>query len=213
MNITAILIMDFLISFIGNALPFFGEAYTVYASLTLLDIKSSIQYVILVIIVTAAGASISKNASYALGYALRRPLGKTSAVKLIILLSNKAPLWVLVIILAALPGLPLDDYLYIGTGAASINPLRLNAYILIGKLIKSSVEIPIELLLFSSLYGVLRPSMGLSTFQVIMAVIFTALAFVVFKINWIRIYVKLQERIHLLPRIEDNIGNFDRGNT
>ncbi len=107
MNITALLIMDFLISFIGNALPFFGEAYTVYAALTLLDIKSPMQYVVLVIAVTAIGASISKNVSYALGYALRKPpLRRTSAVKLIMLLSNKAPLWVLVIILAALPGLP-----------------------------------------------------------------------------------------------------------
>ncbi len=84
---------------------------------------------------------------------------------------------VLVIILAALPGLPpLDDYLYIGTGAASINLAKLNAYILIGKLIKGSVEIPIELLLFSSLYGLLKPSMALSTFQLVMAVLFTALA-------------------------------------
>ncbi|WP_054854760.1 hypothetical protein [Vulcanisaeta sp. JCM 16161] len=48
----------------------------------------------------------------------------------------------LVIILAALPGLPLDDYLYIGTGAASINPLKLNAYILVGKLIKAPSKYP-----------------------------------------------------------------------
>lgn len=177
MNIIAILIMDFFISFIANALPFFGEAYTVYASLTLLSIKPSIQYVALVIIITALGASISKNVSYALGYALKRPLRRTSAVKLIMLLSNNAPLWILVIVLAALPGLPLDDYVYIGTGgAASINPLKLNAYILIGKLIKSSVEIPIELLLFSSIYEALKPSMGLTIFQVIMAIIFTVLA-------------------------------------
>ncbi|WP_054854761.1 hypothetical protein [Vulcanisaeta sp. JCM 16161] len=93
MNIIAILVMDFFISFIGNALPFFGEAYTVYASLTLLGVKSSTPYVVLAIIVTAIGASISKNVSYALGYVLRRPLKKTSAVKLIMLLSDKAPLW------------------------------------------------------------------------------------------------------------------------
>ncbi|ADN51390.1 hypothetical protein [Vulcanisaeta distributa] len=203
MNITALLIMDFLISFIGNALPFFGEAYTVYAALTLLGIKSPMQYVVLVIAVTAIGASISKNVSYALGYALRKPLRRTSAVKLIMLLSNKAPLCVLVIILAALPGLPLDDYLYISTGAASINLAKLNAYILIGKLIKGSVEIPIELLLFSSLYGLLKPSMALSTFQLVMAVLFTALAFVIFKIDWIKIYAKLQRRINILPKIDE----------
>ncbi|WP_243681280.1 hypothetical protein [Vulcanisaeta souniana] len=169
MNIVPILIMDFFISFIGNAVPFFGEAYTVYAALTLFNIRSSILSIALIIIVTALGATISKNVSYALGYALRKPpLKKTSAVKLIMFLSSKSPLWILVIILAALPGLPFDDYVYVGTGAASINPLRLNAYVLIGKLIKSSIEIPIELLLFSSLYGLLKPSIGLSMFQVIM---------------------------------------------
>ncbi|MGC9154001.1 MAG: hypothetical protein ACP5GY_09820, partial [Vulcanisaeta sp.] len=143
------------------------------------------------------------NVSYALGYALREHLRNTSAVKLIILLSNKAPLWALVIILAALPGLPLDDYLYIGTGAALISPLRLNAYVLIGKIIKSSIEIPIELLLFSSLYGILRPSIGLTTFQIIMAITFTALAFIIFRIDWIKIYIKLQNRIGVLPRIKN----------
>ncbi len=194
MNIVPILIMDLIISFIGNAVPFFGEAYTVYAALTLFSTRSSILSIALVIIVTALGATVSKNVSYALGYVLRKPLKRTSAVKLIMLLSDKAPLWILVIILAALPGLPLDDYIYIGTGAASINPLRLNAYVLIGKLIKSSIEIPIELLLFSSLYGLLRQSIGLSTFQVIMAIVFTVLAFIIFKVDWIRIYIKLQNK-------------------
>ncbi|MGC9180298.1 MAG: hypothetical protein ACP5GZ_08865 [Vulcanisaeta sp.] len=200
MNIIPILIMDSFVSFISNAVPFFGEAYTVYASLTLLSTKASTLYIALAIIITALGATVSKNVSYILGYALRRPLKRTSAVKLIILLSNKAPLWILVIILAALPGLPLDDYLYIGTGAALISPLRLNAYVLIGKIIKSSIEIPIELLLFSSLYGILRPSIGLTTFQIIMAITFTALAFIIFRIDWIKIYIKLQNRIGCITK-------------
>ncbi len=125
-------------------------------------------------------------------------------MKLIMLLADKAPLWILLIILAALPGLPpLDDYLYIGTGAASINPLMLNTYVFIGKLIKSSVEIPIEIILFSSLYKLLKPGIGLPIFQITMAVIFTALAFIIFNIDWVRIYMRLQNRINLLPKIND----------
>lgn len=65
------------------------------------------------------------------------------------------------------------------------------------------MEIPIELLLFSSLYGLLKPSMALSTFQLVMAVLFTALAFVIFKIDWIKIYTKLQRRINILPKIDE----------
>jgi len=199
------LIAVFIISFVSNALPFFGEAYTVYASLLLLSIGASPYNTLIVIIVTAVGAAISKNVSYALGYALKRPLRKTSAVRLIGALSNKAPLWILVIVLAAIPGLPLDDYLYIGAGAAVVSPLRLNAYVLIGKVIKSSIEIPIELLLFSSIYTVFKYSIGLSLFQVITAVVFTILAIVVFRINWVRIYTKIQNRIPYLPKI--NIDN------
>ncbi|MFB6469844.1 MAG: hypothetical protein TU36_001200 [Vulcanisaeta sp. AZ3] len=197
------LLSIFFISFISNALPFFGEAYTVYASLVLLSNGGSVYSIATVIVITAIGAAVSKNVSYALGYALKRPLRRTSAVKLIMALSNKAPFWVLVIILAAIPGLPLDDYLYIGAGAAVVRPLLLNAYIFVGKLIKSSVEIPIELMLFSSLYEVLRFSVSLSTFQVIMAVAFTALAVALFKIDWVKIYVKLQNRIKYLPKIEE----------
>jgi hypothetical protein len=38
-----------------------------------------------------------------------------------------------------------------------------------------------------------------------MAVIFTALAVVIFKIDWVKIYVKLQYRLPYLPKI----GNDD----
>ncbi|MCG2869507.1 MAG: hypothetical protein L7H10_02015 [Vulcanisaeta sp.] len=201
MDLTTALITAFIISFVGNALPFFGEAYTIYASLILLGLGASPCNTLAMVMVTAVGAAVSKNVSYALGYALKRPLRKTSAVRLIGALSNKAPLWILVIVLAAIPGLPLDDYLYIGAGAAVVSPLRLNAYVLIGKVIKSSIEIPIELLLFSSIYTVFKYSIGLSLFQVITAVVFTILAIVVFRIDWVRIYTKIQNRIQYLPKI------------
>jgi membrane protein YqaA with SNARE-associated domain len=206
MDLTTALITAFIISFVGNALPFFGEAYTIYASLLLLGLGASPCNTLAMVMVTAVGAAVSKNVSYALGYALKRPLRKTSAVRLIGALSNKAPLWILVIALAAIPGLPLDDYLYIGAGAAIISPLKLNTYVLVGKVIKSSVEIPIELLLFSSIYTAFKYSTGLSLFQVVTAVIFTALAVVIFRIDWVRIYAQIQDRIPYLPRI--NIDEF-----
>ncbi|MCG2863217.1 MAG: hypothetical protein L7G99_02240, partial [Vulcanisaeta sp.] len=97
MDLTTALITAFIISFVGNALPFFGEAYTIYASLILLGLGASPCNTLAMVMVTAVGAAVSKNVSYALGYALKRPLRKTSAVRLIGALSNKAPLWILVI--------------------------------------------------------------------------------------------------------------------
>lgn len=194
----------FIVSFISNALPFFGEAYTVYAALILLKSRLSISSILIIILITALGASISKNASYALGIALRRPLKGTSAVKLVKALSNKAPLWILTLVLAALPGLPLDDYLYISVGAAGINALKLNLYILLGKLMKSSVEIPIELLLFNALFMNLhRFGIELTQFQMLMAVLFTVLGVVVFKIDWIKIYKYLSMHIGIMPKIDE----------
>lgn len=194
----------FIVSFVSNALPFFGEAYTVYATLIILRGKLSITNVLLAILITAIGASLSKNTSYILGIALRKPLRRTSAVRLVKALSNKAPLWILTLILAALPGLPLDDYLYISGGAARINALKLNLYIFLGKLVKSSVEIPIELLLFSALFmGLHRFGIELTQFQVLMAVLFTVLGVVVFKIDWVRVYKYLSMHIGIMPRIDD----------
>jgi len=205
MNLTTALITAFIMSFAGNAIPFFGEAYTIYASLLLLRLGASPSNTLAMVIATAVGATVSKNVSYAIGYALRRPLRRTGAVKLIEALSNRTPLWVLTIILAAIPGLPLDDYLYIGAGAAVVSLLRLNAYVFIGKIIKSSIEIPIELLLLSSIYTVFKHSIGLSLFQVITAAVFTILSIVVFRIDWVRNYAKIQNRIPYLPKI--NIDN------
>lgn len=195
----------FIVSFVSNALPFFGEAYTVYAVLILLRSKATISDILILILITALGASISKNISYTLGIALRRPLRRTSAVKLIRALSNKAPLWVLTLILSALPGLPLDDYLYISGGAARINALKLNLYILLGKLVKSSAEIPIEFILFNALFtNIHRFGIELYQFQVLMAIAFTVLGIIIFKIDWIRIYEYLSRHINFMPRIDEN---------
>ncbi|WP_069807999.1 hypothetical protein [Vulcanisaeta thermophila] len=196
------LLSIFLVSFISNALPFFGGAYTVYATLILMRNPTGVNTA-LVALVTALGASVSKNVFYALGIVLRKPLRGTSAVRLISALADRAPLWVLTIILAALPGLPLDDYLYIGSGAARVNALWLNVYIFLGKLVKSFVEIPIELLLFITLFREVHGlGIGLMQFQIIMAVFFTVLGVVIFKVDWLRIYSILSQHIGYLPRVD-----------
>lgn len=202
MSMIRLLVLTFIISFIGNALPFFGVSYTAYAALMLLSLGRSIYDIALTIVTTAVGATLAKNTVYTLGYALKRSLRRTSAVKLVMALSNKASFRMLIIILAAIPGVPLDDYLYISAGAAMVKPLPLNVYVFLGKLLKSSVEIPIELALFSSIYEAFRSNIGLTEFQIVMAVVFTVLAIVMFKVDWVRIYIELQGRIRYLPRIE-----------
>ncbi|WP_291766596.1 hypothetical protein [Caldivirga sp. UBA161] len=192
----------FMISLISNATPFFGAAYTVYASIVLMNLKLKAPIIVLFIVITALGAALAKNAMYLIGVALRRPMSKSRNIIFLRGLLRLGFLWLIVIILAVIPGIPLDDYLYVGTGAAGVSLSRLNAYIFLGKLIKSSIEIPIELALLNTIYNA-TSVLGLSKleFQLIFAIAFTALGIVLYRLDWWNMYNWLKMRISALPDI------------
>ena len=192
----------FMISLVSNATPFFGAAYTVYASIVLMNLKPNASVVMLFIVVTALGAALAKNTMYLIGVALRRPMAKSRNMIFLRGLLRFGFLWLIIIVLAVIPGIPLDDYLYVGTGAAGASLSRLNAYVLLGKLIKSSIEIPIELTLLNTIYNA-TSTLGLSRleFQLIFAIAFTALGVVLYKLDWWSMYNWLRRRISALPDI------------
>ncbi|MGC8571526.1 MAG: hypothetical protein ACP5L1_09465 [Caldivirga sp.] len=192
----------FAVSLVSNATPFFGAAYTVYASVILMNIKPNAPVIILFIIVTALGAALAKNTIYLIGVALRRPMAKSRNMTFLKGLLRLGFLWLVVVILAVIPGIPLDDYLYVGTGAAGASLSRLNAYVLLGKLIKSSIEIPIELTLLNTIYNA-TSTLGLSRleFQLTFAVVFTVVGVVLYKLDWWSIYNWFRRRISILPDI------------
>ncbi|ABW02058.1 hypothetical protein [Caldivirga maquilingensis] len=192
----------FMISLVSNATPFFGAAYTVYASIVLMNLKPNAPVVILFIVVTALGAALAKNTMYLIGVALRRPMARSRNMIFLRGLLRLGFLWLIIIVLAVIPGIPLDDYIYVGTGAAGASLSRLNAYVFLGKLIKSSIEIPIELTLLNTIYNV-TSTLGLSRleFQLIFAIVFTALGVVLYKLDWWSMYNWLRRRISVLPDI------------
>ncbi|MGC9227305.1 hypothetical protein [Caldivirga sp.] len=192
----------FAVSLVSNATPFFGAAYTVYASVILMNLKPNAPVIILFIIVTALGAALAKNTIYLIGVALRRPMAKSRNMTFLKGLLRLGFLWLVVVILAVIPGIPLDDYLYVGTGAAGASLSRLNAYVLLGKLIKSSIEIPIELTLLNTIYNA-TSTLGLSRleFQLTFAVVFTVVGVVLYKLDWWSIYNWFRRRISILPDI------------
>ncbi len=197
-------ILAFAVSFISNVTPFFGAAYTVYASLILLDLKPTIPLVALFIVVTALGAAVSKNIMYLIGVALRRPMSRGRNMVLLRGLLKLGYMWLIVVILAIIPGLPLDDYVYVGTGAAGASLTRLNAYVLLGKLIKSAIEIPIELTMLRAAYEA-TSMLGLTRldFQVAFAVAFTVAGIMLYRLDWLSIYNWLRGRISLLPEVPE----------
>jgi hypothetical protein len=192
------------LAFISNATPFFGAAYTVYASLVLLDLRPTIPLVALFIVVTALGAAVSKNIMYLIGVALRRPMSRGRNMALLRGLLKLGYMWLIVVILAIIPGLPLDDYVYVGTGAAGASLTRLNAYVLLGKLIKSAAEIPIELTMFRAAYGA-TSMLGLTRldFQVTFAAAFTVAGIMLYRLDWLSMYNWLRGRISLLPEVPE----------
>jgi len=192
----------FAVSLVSNATPFFGAAYTVYASVILMNLKPNAPVIILFIVVTALGAALAKNTIYLIGVALRRPMAKSRNMTFLKGLLRLGFLWLVVVILAVIPGIPLDDYLYVGTGAAGASLSRLNAYVLLGKLIKSSIEIPIELTLLNTIYNA-TSTLGLSRleFQLTFAVVFTVVGVVLYKLDWWSIYNWFRRRISILPDI------------
>ncbi|MFP3239141.1 MAG: hypothetical protein RXQ00_08000 [Caldivirga sp.] len=197
-------ILAFAVSFISNVTPFFGAAYTVYASLILLDLKPTIPLVALFIVVTALGAAVSKNIMYLIGVALRRPMSRGRNMVLLRGLLKLGYMWLIVVILATIPGLPLDDYVYVGTGAAGASLTRLNAYVLLGKLIKSAIEIPIELTMLRAAYEA-TSMLGLTRLdlQIAFAVAFTVAGIMLYRLDWLSIYNWLRGRISLLPEVPE----------
>ncbi len=192
----------FAVSLVSNAIPFFGAAYTVYASVILMNLKPNAPVIILFIVVTALGAALAKNTIYLIGVALRKPMAKSRNMTFLKGLLRLGFLWLVVVILAVIPGIRLDDYLYVGTGAAGASLSRLNAYVLLGKLIKSSIEIPIELTLLNTIYNA-TSTLGLSRleFQLTFAVVFTVVGVVLYKLDWWSIYNWFRRRISILPDI------------
>lgn len=190
-----VLLFIFIISFATNATPFFGAPYTLIASTILIKNGITIVNTIEVILITALGAATSKTAMYALGIAARKGLKNNKNVKFFSKFINTRSFYVILLITSIIPILPLDDLVYILGGVEKAKLLTMLEVSYIGKLIKSSIEIPIEI------FGIIQISqvIGIRPFEtgIIASVAITALAIILFKIDWEEIYKKIEKRINL----------------
>ncbi len=175
----------FVVSFLSNATPFFGASYTLIAVGMLYQFGVNPLNVAESIAITAIGASVSKNVMYALGIGLRTPLSGNKNVSLLKKFAKKRSFYVTVFVLAFLPVLPLDDYLYVGGGVAAASALKVNAMALAGKLAKSAFEIPVELAGLFYLGGFTkRFGLSLIDLSASFAVAFVVLGYVLLKVDW-----------------------------
>ncbi|MFP3044038.1 MAG: hypothetical protein RXO22_04650 [Thermocladium sp.] len=191
-----LLLAIFAVSFAANATPFTGVSYTLIATTLLIRFDSSPSMIILAIIASGLGAAVSKNVMYGAGAAMERWLKRNRNINLLRRVSGTRYFYLTLVILAILPGFPLEDYVYFGSGAARTPLLKLNAYMIMAKLIKSAVEIPLELMGLTMISNYLS-FLGLTPLDlgIISSAAFIVLGFIIFKIDWEKALRRIGVRI------------------
>ncbi|QXJ34438.1 hypothetical protein [Saccharolobus shibatae] len=176
------LIVIFVISFITNATPFFGAPYTLITTSILIKSGVSPLSLILAIVLSGLGASLSKLVMYALGIAIRKPLKNNKNILFIEKISRSYGFYIALLILSILPILPLDDYIFLAGGIAKLSVFKMVVVSIISKIIKSAIEISVELAGISLLASVL----GINAFELslISILVFVLLGILLFKLDW-----------------------------
>ncbi|BCU69273.1 hypothetical protein [Stygiolobus caldivivus] len=186
------LLIVFGLSFISNIIPFAGAPYTIITSYFIIHYHAPLLLAGIYILVSGIGAALAKILTYLLGVGLEKPLNKNKNLPILKRFINSKYFLLSLFILAILPGLPLDDYLYIGGGLVKTSLLRMIKITIPAKIIKSSIEIPLEIL------GIIQISSisGLSPLEltIISSVAFVILGIILVKIDWERIYVIIKQK-------------------
>jgi len=176
------LIVIFVISFITNATPFFGAPYTLITTSILIKSGVSPLSLILAVVLSGLGASLSKLVMYALGIAIRKPLKDNKNILIIEKISKSYGFYAALFILTILPFLPLDDYIFLAGGVARLSVFRMILISIIGKTLKSGIEISIELTGISLIASIF--SINEFELSIISIIVFILLGILLFKLDW-----------------------------
>jgi membrane protein DedA with SNARE-associated domain len=185
----------FLVSLGSNATPFFGASYTLIATTALLADGFSLGNFVLIVFVTAIGASLGKLVLYVGGKRFRGRLERNKTVMVLgRMLERKSGLAV-VFATALIPGLPLDDYVYVGAGASSSRLTGMFIVTFLAKVLKGFLEIGLEYAGLGSLYRATGLT-GLSRLEtsVLLSVVFLIVGIIFYKIDLEKVISKLRHR-------------------
>jgi hypothetical protein len=176
----------FVISLVSNATPFFGASYTLIATSELIAFGFSVDAFILVVLITAAGAVIGKLVIYGGAGAFKGRLSGNKNVQLLARWLQDRRFLVAVFITAVIPFLPLDDYIYIGAGAAKTKLAPMLSVTVAAKIVKSTFEIGLEFLGILKVAGVTTHFLRISSFDfsILLTAVFILLGIFLFKFDW-----------------------------
>jgi membrane protein DedA with SNARE-associated domain len=186
----------FLVSLGSNATPFFGASYTLIATTALLADGFSVGSFVLIVFVTAAGASLGKLVLYASGKGFRGRLGQNKTVMILGRMLERKTGLAVVFVTALTPGLPLDDYVYIGAGASSSRLTGMFIVTFLAKVLKGFLEIGIEYAGLGRLYTAAGLT-GLSRMEtsVLFSVVFLIVGVVFYKIDLEKLISRLKHQV------------------
>jgi membrane protein DedA with SNARE-associated domain len=183
----------FLVSLGSNATPFFGASYTLIATTALLADGFSVGNFVLIVFVTAAGASLGKLVLYGGGKRFRGRLEQNKTVIVLGRLLERKMGLAIVFVTAIIPGLPLDDYVYMGAGASSSRLTGMFIITFLAKVLKSFLEIGIEYAGLGRLYTATGLT-GLSRLEtsILLSVVFLIVGAVFYKVDLENVMSKLR---------------------
>jgi len=193
-SLFSILIL-FLVSLGSNATPFFGASYTIIATTALLADGFSLGNFVLIVLVTATGASLGKLVIYGGGKRFSGRLGQNKTVMVLGRLLERKMGLAVVFVTAIIPGLPLDDYLYVGAGASSSRLTSMFIITFLAKILKSFLEIGIEYAGLGRLYTATGLT-GLSRLEtsILFSLVFLVVGVVFYKVDLDRVTSRLRRR-------------------
>jgi len=182
-SLFSILIL-FLVSLGSNATPFFGASYTLIATTALLADGFSVGNFVLIVFVTAAGASLGKLVLYGGGKSFRGRLEHNKTVLILGRMLERKTGLAVVFATALIPGLPLDDYVYVGAGASSSRLTGMFIVTFLAKTLKSFLEIGIEYAGLGRLYTAAGLT-GLSRIEtsILLSLVFLIVGVVFYKVD------------------------------
>ena len=180
------LFLLFLVSFVANATAFFGASYTFIATAELAATGINLESFLLVVLVTALGATLGKIVIYFSAVGLKKTLQKNRNVRLLGTWLGKSGFYLGLFVAALLPALPLDDYVYIGAGANTGRLAPMLGVTFIAKLVKSAFEILLELSGLLAINKLTHHLFGLTGLQlsILASAVFIVLGIAIYKIDW-----------------------------
>jgi hypothetical protein len=187
------LFLLFLFSLVSNATAFFGASYTLLATAELSAFGVNFESFLLVVFVTALGATLGKIVIYFTAVGLKRSLLKNRNVRLLGTWIGKTGFYLGLFITALLPFLPFDDYVYLGAGANRGRLAPMLGVTFLAKILKSAFEILLELSGLLEISRLTHHVLGLTRLElsIVASAAFVVLGIATYKLNWGPIAVRV----------------------